>query len=44
MALGVLLMGIQLWLLTAALELYLGGKGRGIWPIALSSGAISWED
>ena len=38
--LGLLLMGIQLWLLTVALELYLGGHGRQVWLLALVSGLI----
>lgn len=37
---GFLLMGIQLWLLTVALDLYLGGHGDNIWLIALASGAV----
>jgi hypothetical protein len=37
---GLLLMGIQLWLLTVALELYLGGSGRRVWLLALVSGLI----
>jgi hypothetical protein len=37
---GLLLMGIQLWLLTVALELYLGGHGRQVWQLALTSGLI----
>lgn len=37
---GILLMGIQLWLLTVALELYLGGHGAEIWLLSLASGAI----
>ena len=37
---GLLLMGMQLWLLTVALDLYLGGQGRQIWLLALVSGAI----
>jgi hypothetical protein len=40
LTLGVLLMGVQLWLLTVALELYLAGHGSQIWPAALFSGAI----
>ena len=40
LAIGVLLMGIQLWLLTVALELYLGGAGRQVWQLALASGLI----
>ena len=34
---GLLLMGIQLWLLTVALELYLAGAGRQGWLLALVS-------
>ncbi|MBI4499284.1 MAG: hypothetical protein HY689_15460 [Chloroflexi bacterium] len=37
---GVLLMGIQLWLLTIALDLYLGGQGDRVWQLALASGLI----
>jgi hypothetical protein len=40
LTIGLLLMGMQLWLLTIALELYLGGSGGIIWQIALASGAI----
>ncbi|MDP8923154.1 MAG: hypothetical protein M3O34_09805 [Chloroflexota bacterium] len=38
--LGLLLLGTQLWLLTVALELYLGGHGRQVWLAALVSGLI----
>jgi hypothetical protein len=34
---GFLLMGIQLWLLTIALELYLAGEGHEVWRTALAS-------
>jgi hypothetical protein len=37
---GLLMMGIQLWLLTVALELYLSGAGRAVWLLALVSGLI----
>jgi hypothetical protein len=37
---GVLLMGVQLLLLTVALELYLSGEGGRIWQHALASGGI----
>ena len=37
---GFLLMGIQLWLLTVALELYLAGEGEGVWRIAIASGVV----
>jgi hypothetical protein len=40
LAIGILLMGIQLWLLTIALELYLAGHGDQVWLTALVSGAI----
>jgi hypothetical protein len=40
LAVGLLMMGIQLWLLTIALELYLAGEGARIWQLALVSGAI----
>jgi hypothetical protein len=38
--LGLLLMGIQLWLLTVALELFLGGHGPQVWLLATVSGLI----
>jgi hypothetical protein len=40
LAIGLMLMGIQLWLLTIALDLYLAGAGARIWQLALVSGAI----
>jgi hypothetical protein len=40
LSVGVLLMGVQLWLLTVALDLYLAGAGRQIWLLALVSGLI----
>ena len=40
LSIGILMMGIQLWLLTLALELYLAGHGGEVWLIALVSGAI----
>jgi hypothetical protein len=40
LAIGLLLMGIQLWLLTVALELYLAGEGERGWLLALVSGLI----
>ncbi len=39
-AIGVILMGIQLWLLTVALDLFLSGKGDQVWQLALVSAAI----
>jgi hypothetical protein len=40
LAIGILLMGIQLWLLTVALDLYLSGGGPGVLVLALISGLI----
>jgi hypothetical protein len=40
LAVGLLLMAIQLWLLTVALDLYLAGHGRDVWSLALASGLI----
>jgi hypothetical protein len=40
LSIGLLMMGIQLWLLTVALELYLAGEGERTWSLALASGAI----
>ncbi|GAC1387106.1 MAG: hypothetical protein NVSMB33_16660 [Ktedonobacteraceae bacterium] len=40
LTLGILLMGIQLWLLTIALDLYLAGQGTNIWLLALISGLV----
>lgn len=40
LTIGILLMGIQLWLLTVALELYLAGDGGRVWQLALASGGI----
>jgi hypothetical protein len=37
---GVLLLAIQLWLLTIALDLFLGGRGAEIWSLAIVSGLI----
>jgi hypothetical protein len=33
-------MGIQLWLLTVALDIYLGGEESGLWIIAVFSGLV----
>ena len=40
LVIGLLMMAVQLWLLTIALDLYLGGKGGQVWQLALVSGAI----
>jgi hypothetical protein len=40
LSIGLLLLGLQLWLLTVALDLYLAGAGRRVWLLALASGLI----
>ena len=40
LAIGALLMSMQLWLLTVALDLYLGGSENGVWPLAIISGLV----
>jgi hypothetical protein len=40
LALGILLLGIQLWLLTIALDRYLAGQSVNIWVLALISGLV----
>lgn len=40
LAIGLLLMAIQLWLLTVALDLFLAGQGMDVWPLAVISGFI----
>ena len=40
LTIGILLMGIQLWLLTLALDLYLAGKGEFLWLLGVISGLI----
>jgi hypothetical protein len=40
LAIGLLLMAVQLWLLTVALDLYMAGAGQRAWQPALASGAI----
>lgn len=37
---GLLMLGMQLWLLTVALDLYLSGDGDVIWGVALASGTL----
>ncbi|HEX2913007.1 MAG TPA: DUF6755 family protein [Chloroflexia bacterium] len=34
---GIMLLGIQLWILTVALDLYLGGSSQDIWALPLIS-------
>jgi hypothetical protein len=40
LAIGILLMGIQLWLLTIALDLYLAGGSIDIWILVIISGLV----
>ena len=40
LAIGVLLLGIQLWILTVALDLFLAGRGGQVWLLAAVSGLI----
>ena len=40
LSVGVLLMAVQLWLLTVALDLYLSGASGQVWVLALVSGLI----
>ncbi len=40
LTIGILLMGIQLWLLTIALDLYLAGQSTYSWLLAVISGLV----
>lgn len=40
LVIGLLLMGIQLWLLTVALDLYLAGRGGFLWLMGVISGLV----
>jgi uncharacterized protein DUF6755 len=40
LTIGVILMGIQLWLLTVALDLYLSGRPEATWLAAAISGLV----
>lgn len=37
LAIGLVLLALQLWMLTVALDLYLGGQGQRIWQLTLAS-------
>jgi hypothetical protein len=37
---GLMLLGVQLWLLTVALDLYLSGEGSDAWILAVFSGLV----
>jgi hypothetical protein len=38
--LGALILALQLWLLTTALDLYLAGDGDVVWQLAVASGVF----
>lgn len=40
LAVGIVLLALQLWLLTIALDLLLGGLGGQVWVLAVISGLI----
>lgn len=40
LTIGILLMAIQLWLLTVALDLYLAGQGSEVWRLGVVSGLM----
>lgn len=40
LAIGIMLLGIQLWLLTVALDQYLAGQGATVWITCIFSGLI----
>lgn len=40
LAIGILLLGLQLWLLTLALDLYLSGSTENTWQLVLISGLV----
>lgn len=40
LVLGLLLMSLQLWLLTVALDLLLGGRSEGFLRLVVASGAV----
>lgn len=40
LAIGILMLSLQLWLLTVSLDLFLAGEGGGVWSIAFVSGLI----
>ena len=40
LSIGILMMGIQLWLLTVTLDLFLSGQVGQLWRLALVSGLI----
>jgi hypothetical protein len=40
LSIGIVLLAVQLWLLTVALDIYLGGERGGLWALALISGLV----
>lgn len=40
LAIGMLMLSVQLWLLTVSLDLFLAGRGGEVWSLAIGSGLI----
>ncbi len=40
LVIGLVMLSIQLWLLTVALELFLSGDGDTVWGLAIASGLV----
>lgn len=40
LAIGILMLSLQLWLLTVSLDLFLAGRGGEVWSLAFVSGLI----
>ncbi|MCK6529671.1 hypothetical protein L6R50_19670 [Myxococcota bacterium] len=40
LTIGALMLGLQLWILTVALDLYLGGQGEAVWGLAAASAGV----
>lgn len=40
LAIGILMLSLQLWLLTVSLDLFLAGRGGEVWSVAFVSGLI----
>lgn len=40
LAIGILMLSLQLWLLTVALDLFLAGRGGEVWSLSFVSGLI----
>lgn len=40
LTIGALMLALQLWVLTVALDLYLGGQGGAVWGLAAASAGV----